>query len=417
MAASDYPLLTALMAPCTAEAFLREHWPSRAMQVHGPRERLPSLLLDPVLASAAELAQRYSGPLRFTHGGTERMVTVSDVNAVSLLDMGLTVQFLNLPSVLSGVPAFLRQLEGELGLHANSIMFSVFAAPREGGLVCHFDNCDLISVQLAGSKHFHYAPEAGLRDPTGGQYVADTVPFDDLYAQACTGFPDPTGAHFETALMEPGSVLFVPRGSWHYTEASDNSLSVSIVADPPAALRCLLDQLGMLLLQDARWRRPLIGGLGDSPRDAQTRAQLAQLLETLPEIVGRLAPEDLLSAPASAAWRMQRIGPSTRFARTPFARIELGTQRANGMLPLTFRVGVTRKLTRPAAQMEVSATTVPLMRWIEAQTHGPFAASDLAAAFPDESFATLRQLLQRCVQAQFLRLLWFPALVAGEPHP
>jgi hypothetical protein len=172
----------------------------------------------------------------------------------------------------------------------------------------------------------------------------------------------------------------------------------------------------MLLLQDPRWRRPLIGGLGDSPRDAQTRAQLAQLLETLPGIVGRLAPKDLLSAPANAAWRLQHIGPSTRFTRTPFARVELGAERANGMLPLTFEVGVTRKLTRAAAQVEVSSTTVPLLRWIEGQTHGPFAAGDLAAAFPGESFATLKQVLQLCVQTQFLRLLWFPALVAEEAH-
>lgn len=407
---AEYPLLTALVAPCPGEEFLQHYWPSRAFQVHGPRERLPAIFLDPMLDSAAELGQRYSGPLRFTHGGTERMVTVADANAVSLLDMGLTVQFLGLANLLPNATAFLRQLEAELGLHVGAVTMSAFAAPQEGGLVCHFDNCDLISVQLTGSKRFHYSPEAGLCDPTGGQYVAGTVPFDELYAQACGGFPDPATAQFETALMEPGSVLFLPRGSWHYTEASENSLSISIVADAPAALRCLLDQLRFLLLQDARWRRPLIGGLGDTPRDAQVRAQVAQLLATLPEIIGRLAPEDLLCAPAGLAWRQQRIVPASRFVRTPYTRVEIGPARANGMLPLTFLLGVTRKLNRPVGQVEISAATLPLLRWIEGRTHGAFAASELAAAFPDEPFAALKQVLELCVQTQFLRLLWFPPL-------
>ena len=269
-------------------------------------------------------------------------------------------------------------------------------------------------MQLTGSKRFHYTPDPGLCDPTGGQYTAETVPFDDLYPQASRGFPDPGRAHFETALMEPGSVLFLPRGTWHYTEASANSLSISIVAQAPAALLCLLDQLRLLLLQDARWRRPVIGGFGDSPRDVEARVQVAQLLATLPEITGRLAPEDLLSAPASLAWRLQRIGSASRFQRTPYTRMEIGTAGANGMLPLTFRLGITRKLTRPFEQLEISATTVPLLRWIEDRTDGPFTASELAAAFPNAPFPTLKQVLELCVQAQFLRLLWFPAL--ERPH-
>ena len=57
--------------------------------------------------------------------------------------------------------------------------------------------------------------------------------------------------------MAPGSVLFLPRGTWHYTQAGEPSLSISIVLDPPAALRCLLDQL--------RLRARPLGSLGSRP--------------------------------------------------------------------------------------------------------------------------------------------------------
>ncbi|MFO1325147.1 MAG: cupin domain-containing protein [Burkholderiales bacterium] len=412
MAASQYPLLNALMAPCSGEEFVDRYWPACALEAHGARERLPAVFLDPALASPVELAQRYSGRLRFTHGGSERMVQVADVNPASLLDMGLTVQFVDVAKCLPQAPQLMRQIEAELGLQEGQVSMSAFASPRDDGLTCHFDSAELISIQLAGSKRFHYAPVDDLRDPSGGQYAPRAAPYDELYPQAVHGFPDPAKATFATAAMRPGSVLFLPRGTWHYTEASDNSLSISVVVDPPAALRCLLDQLRLLLLQDPQWRQPLTGGFGGTARDAAAREQGARLLATLPGVIARLAPTDLLSAPAGLAWRLAHVEPGSRFQRTPHGRLNVGPPGANGMLPLEFLLGHTDALTRSAGQVEVSAATLPLLRWIEARTEGPFTGAALQAAFPQIPFQTLKEVLDLCVQTQFLRLLWFPALAA-----
>lgn len=408
MPPSSYPLLTALFAPHPAESFLREHWPSRPLQAHGPLERLPAALRDPMLASAAEFAQRYKGPMRFTHGRTERQVNIADANAVSLLDMGLTICFVGLVDTLPNANPFLRQLESELGLLAGTVTMSAFAASDDSGVTCHFDNSDLISVQLAGRKRFHYSTAPAVPGNTGGQYVAGTAPFDDLYAELDGAFPDPATAQFECAEMAPGSVLFLPRGTWHYTEGQE-SFSISILSDAPNGLRCVLDQLRLLLLQDPCWRQPLIGGFGDGPRDAQTRAHVAQLLAALPEIARRLSPDDVLAAPAQAPFRLQRLSPASRFQRTPYARLQFGAPGAGGAVPVSFVVAVTRKLGGALAQVEASPAAVSMLRWIEARD-SMFAASELAAAMPGEPFAAIRQVLELCVQAQFVRLLWFPAL-------
>ena len=50
-----------------------------------------------------------------------------------------------------------------------------------------------------------------------------------------------------------------------------------------------------------------------------------------------------------------------------------------------------------------------MLRWIEARA-AAFAAGELAAAFPDRPFAAVKQVLELCVRAQFVRLLWFPTL-------
>lgn len=409
MPESTHPLLGALFAPHAAQSFLRDCWPSRPLQVHGPHERLPATLRNPMLASANELAQRYQGPLRFTHGHSERLVYLPQGgDAVGLLDMGLTVNFVGLANVLPDAKPFLRQLERELGLLAGTLVMLAFASTGDDGLVCHFDNSDLISVQLAGSKRFHYSTEPAVPGNTNGQFIPGTVPFDELYAMASDGFPDPAKARFEVAEMKPGSVLFLPRGTWHYTEG-EGSLSVSIVSDAHNAARCVLDQLRYLLLQDPRWRRPLVCGFGDGARDGQTRAQVAELLAELPDVARRLSPDDVLGARTAVGLRPQDVSPASRFLRTPYTRVGIGAPGAAGTIPVSFVASVTRKLERAVREVEMTPGGVSMLRWIE--THeAAFAAGDLAAAFPDQPFAAVKRVLDLCVQVQFVRLLWFPAL-------
>ncbi len=407
MDASEFPVLSALLAPVAAADFLERYWPGRPFVVHGSPDRLPPMLRDPALESAAALARRFRGRLRFTHSGSDQLVEVTDVSAAQLLDLGLTVQFIDLSDSVQRARPFARQLEAELGLHEGSITLSAFAAAHDNGLACHYDVSELISIQLVGGKRFHYAPVREVASPCGNQFSATGAPFDELYPQATGGFPKASGVQFDCADLRPGSVLFLPRGYWHYTTASEDSLSVSVAINPPPAVRNLLDQLGYLLLQDARWRRPFYG---NAERE-DTRRRAEELLATLPAIASRLSTNDLINAPARAAWRLSRIASSTRFQRTPHCAIELGSTTANGKLPLRFVVaGHNRLLAQEVVACEVAPENVPLLRWLEARTGGPFSVADLSAAFPRVPQTALREVLRLCVEAQFLRLLWYPAL-------
>jgi len=406
MGVSEFPLLAAMLAPVPVPDFIAQHWPENPIEVHGALDRLPPMLRDPAFASAAELARRYSGRLRFTHGGSDQMVEVGDASTATLLDMGLTVHFVDLDACVPKARGFARQLEAELGLHEGSVSVSAFAAARDNGLPRHYDAAELISVQLVGRKRFHYAPVREIKWPCGNQYAPKASPFDELYPQATGGFPEPDDATFTMADMRPGSVLFVPRGYWHYTSASENSLSVSIAISAPPALRSLLDQLRCLLLQDPGWRRPLYEAGGRD--DAHARA--AQLLASLPAIVARVTAADLLDAPARLDWRLAHLEPRTRLQRTPHGGIEIGEERPDGKAALRFVTGQRPAVARELAGIEISPAVVPLVRWIESRTQGPFTVADLLAAHPQASLPALRDLLRVCVQAQFLRILWYPTL-------
>ena len=182
-------------------------------------------------------------------------------------------------------------------------------------------------------------------------------------------------------------------------------MSVSINAPP--AVRCLLDQLSCLLLQDPRWRRPFYGSA--DPDDTHRRA--GELLASLPAIASRITADDLINSLARPNWRLSRIEFSTRFQRSPHCGIEIGPAAASGKLPLRFVVaGHNAVLAQETVACEIAPDNVPLLRWLEARTGGPFTVAELSAAFAQVPLPALHEVLRLCVKAQFLRVLWYPAL-------
>ena len=408
----QYPILSALMAPTPGADFLSRYWARRAHVAHGPRERLPAMMQERALASPTALAQAYNGRVRFTGGGSDRMAMAVDVAPSTLQDMGLTLQFVDIAQIVPGTQALLRQLEAELGVHEGAVSISAFTSPRTDGLPVHFDAQDLISVQLRGSKQFHYAPVTELANPCGSQFTPTGPPYDDLYPQVGGGFPDPGTASFEVAAMAPGTVLYLPRGTWHHTSANEDSLSLSIMIDTPPALRSLLDQMRLLLLQDPEWRAPLYGMTGDPSTDADVRARLTHMLSRLPQLLSRITPDDVLEAPSRNDRRMQRIGLASRFQRTPHSRMSIVPSSMPGVHAVTLMLGHTTSLTTVVAQVDVVAANVPLLQWLDARKDGPFDVQSFQQAYPAVALATLKEVLELCVKSQFLRLLWFPALAS-----
>jgi ribosomal protein L16 Arg81 hydroxylase len=414
MSVTSTPTLSALLSPNAADEFLAQYWPKRPFLAQGDPARWPAALRCEELASVRNLARRYRGSLRFTHGRrSDQMIQIDRVDPAILFEMGLTLNFEDVGPCVPGAPELLRALESELGLNEGALVLSAFASPRQDGLGRHFDAQDVISIQLLGAKRFHYAPVREVVMPYGTQYIPGGRPYDEMYAQAQNGFPDDKNARFETAEMKPGTVLFLPRGTWHYTEAAEPSLSLSITISPPTLLDCALEQLRWLLLQDSAWREPLYGAAAGDARHAQLQAHVKQLLERLPRLVSSLAPEDLIQAPVPVAQRLDRIGGTTRFQRAPDAVLEVAPDKSpQGLSVISVRLGHSESSTRISARLEIPAEALAVLRWVE-QQRKPFTASEVQKAFPRTSFEELKKMLAALTRAQFVKMFWFAELTSS----
>ena len=411
MSVANKPLLAALLSLNAADEFLTQYWPKRPFVTQADPARWPAVLRGEELASVQNLAKRYRGSLRFTHGRkSDQMIQIDRVDPAILFEMGLTLNFEDIGPYVPGAPEFLRALESELGLNDGSLVMSAFASPQQDGLGCHYDSQDVISIQLLGTKRFHYAPVREVAMPYGTQYIPGGKPYDELYAQAQNGFPDNKDVKFETAEMKPGMVLFLPRGTWHYTEAGEPSLSLSITISPPTLVDCALEQLRWLLLQDSAWRQPLYGATASGAMHENLRAHAQRLLERLPQLVSCLSPEDLIQAPIPVAKRLDTINDKTRFQRIPDAVLEVEANKSlQDMSVVSIRLGHSDSSTRISGRLEITTEVLAVFRWIE-QQRKPFTTADVQTAFPKLPSEELKKILATLTRAQFIKMFWFAEL-------
>src|SRR6266496_3804405 len=402
MVEADISTLGALVAPHSAVEFLRDYWPDKPFAAHGDPARLPPFLRAPELESVEALSRIYRGNLRFTSGRRyQKMLAIDQVHAASLYRMGLTVQFEDIAPFVAATASDLRLLEAELGVARGSARASVFSSPLADGLSVHFDAQDLFSIQLKGTKRFRIAPVRELRYPYGTQFVPDTEPFDFLYPQVAGGFPDPAGAEFTTVDMEPGSVLFVPRGTWHATESGGDSLSVSIGLYLSSAADAVLEQLQLLLVQDAEWRRPLYGGSGSGAALDQAAAALSRLIERLPRDCASLTVQDALSGLQSPEQRLTSIAPASRFQKTPHSRLAIEPGPASRGQPsevIVITLADPSYGERVSMRVEVVPQAAAILRWI-GDSRAAFSAAELAERFCAFPFDQHRQLLEAATRA------------------
>jgi hypothetical protein len=341
------------------------------------------------------------------------MVSVQQVNPLHLYELGLSVYLPDISESLPGADAFLRQLEKDLGIAAGCSSITVWASPRTDGAPTHFDGEDVFSIQLTGTKKFEVAPMTEYAYPHGPQFGPGAPTYDDMYPQLKKGFPDSTNAAWTTVNMQPGSVLFVPRGTWHRTTAEQDSFAISLGIRTPSVMDAFIEQLRNLLLQDPQWRRPLYGAYGDAQQRQDALARAQRLIEKVPAVIGMLPAREL--APPLLIDQLKNIDRSTRFQREPYTRIDFEPGQGVEILRV-------KAWSRDVSEHEIMKVTVvpqlsPAFRWL-AESKVAFSAGELANRFPAVPFEQLQKVLEVLTQIKYLRLLWFPPLPAslmGEP--
>ncbi len=265
--------------------FVAACWPDRPCHAAGSPARRAALVPADVPADPRALIRAHGGPA-WLHGtgpggAYDHDTSVDAATAVARFDAGAMMDLRDLQRGFAGVRAMLAHLVDELGLTAlaRASYCHAFVSPAGTGVAKHFDNREVIVVQVAGRKRWRLAANTALPAPLMAHVVGGPTHPYNLRAGAA-GLDDPAmPADAETLVLEPGAALFVPRGAWHETHALDDSVSLSFGFRIPSWAEVFVDHARRALAADPAWTAPAFDVTADPPAgtEAFVRAMGAAL--------------------------------------------------------------------------------------------------------------------------------------------
>ncbi len=384
----------------------------------GELERLPAFLRAPCLGDLEVLSRDYRGPLEVAHGDRVRglQTPITGVPPRALLELGLTVYFKDALSILPEARSYLHSIEQALGLPSCAGM-GLFANARGSGLPIHHDASDQWLIHLLGHKRFRAAPNR-VRWPAlpHAPHALLATEFASVYGDGLPPEAPALDALSQDFQLRPGSVVFIPAGLWHATEALDGPcLSLSIALRAPTALPLLLNFLRHSLMQSEDWRRPIYGLFSAEHGAAEAEhSRISALLDALRAQLDQLCSRDLRGAWAGKlAFEGKGYDPlsydaTSRFLRTPLAQVSI--------LPIVGTDQITCEVrTSPSneppqrGELRFNAHARGLVQWIAASEHA-FSALDLAERFEGYGADELVSFLIDLAAAGAIRPLLAPPL-------
>jgi ribosomal protein L16 Arg81 hydroxylase len=197
------------------------------------------------------------GVIRADYTRTARLSEedVSPERALELYRAGCTL-YMNALST-PALRQWTQALDTILGLLPGTAQINAFASLPGRGLSWHWDPQEIFVVQIQGRKLWHVAPNEDLEWPTAsGQAGAERRREIRLQLK------DPNKVvakptRWQSIELQPGSVMFMPRGYWHTTENIDASLHLVLQVKMPS-----WRDVFTFLLQNApelyslEWRQP-----------------------------------------------------------------------------------------------------------------------------------------------------------------
>jgi 50S ribosomal protein L16 3-hydroxylase len=289
-------LLKSLIHPYSKPEFFDRYERDIPLVVHDLGESIRELTDLPFLESLETLLASWPNKVDAYLPGIADEANSKEITRDEALEHfrnGAGMLFNDIHTISPLLETWLQSLKYELGLsaltHARNL---VYALPAGNGTSPHFDQNMNLVLQIHGIKKWWVAPNEHVERPMSRHTIGLPVdPELEIYTERAMPeqFPD-NAAEF---VLEPGSLLFVPRGAWHKTEALTDALSLNFTFSPPTWIDILTAALRARLAQSNEWRETATFG-ADKDRAHEATAKLDALLSELARDVPNWNATDIL---------------------------------------------------------------------------------------------------------------------------
>jgi 50S ribosomal protein L16 3-hydroxylase len=284
------PGLTALIYPRSSLEFFKRYESNDPFVVNGLKRTITSLTRLPFLKSLDELLRSWPDQIQ-AHlpdvADEASSIDTSPRDARKLFENGMGLMFDHAHKISPVLSKWLEAIRKDLGLSA--LTYSrclMYATPKGKGTAPHFDQNMNFVLQIHGIKKWWIAPNRHVENPLTRHTMG--LPVDsELQTYLQKPMPTRMPSGINPIVLKPGSLLFVPRGSWHSTEAESDALSLNFTYSAPTWLDLFMAALRSRLALSSEWRETA-DGVSYSDRAHREEAQqkfdslLSELTQDLP---------------------------------------------------------------------------------------------------------------------------------------
>jgi ribosomal protein L16 Arg81 hydroxylase len=267
-----------LLEPLSVETFIDEIWATDHCHIkRGRPGYFDALLPGPsTVDDFMELFRREPSGVRLVRGkdkkGPDRYRLVD--GSLDLVGVrndfadGYTIVLDGVEQYVRAVGILARSIEVELNF---ATQVNTYVTPRgQTGLVPHYDDHDVLILQIEGSKTWHLY--------VGADLPPREIQRDNDKAVALDGLPVPTDVR-----LDAGDVLYVPRGRVHAAETnSEPSIHLTVGIHAPTVLMLAIGALYSQSFRDDRLNARLPPRhLDDADLDATVRGLVREAVGTV----------------------------------------------------------------------------------------------------------------------------------------
>jgi 50S ribosomal protein L16 3-hydroxylase len=287
-------VLENLISPSPISEFFSAYENNKPMVVHGLSDSIYELTSLPMLSSLSDLLNCWPDSIQ-AHLPDVRdeasSIDTTPKDAQKLFDNGMGLLFNHADTKSEVLTRWLHELRSDLGLSAlTNGRCMLYATPKGGGTATHFDQNINFVLQLSGTKKWRLTPNTEVINPMSRHTLGlPTDPELESYLEA--PLPLSIEENSEAVELRAGSLLFVPRGCWHSTEASSDALSLNFTYTAPTWIDLFTAALRGRLAQSDAWR--------ETARSEQAEKKLDFLLSELIEDLPHWRARDILEATES----------------------------------------------------------------------------------------------------------------------
>lgn len=290
--------LNQLIFPQSTTDFFTLYQRNEAFVVHHGADQLRQLRDLPFLASLKSLLKQWPGAIQAHLPDVRDEASSIDTtakDAQKLFDNGLGLLFNEAQKLSPVLEEWLHKIREDLGLSALTYgRCLIYATPDGKGTAPHFDQNINFVLQIHGTKKWTLAPNHSVVNPMVRHTMGQPVD-PEMMSYLEAGMPERMPKDTVSFELKPGSVLFVPRGCWHETQAEGDALALNFTFTAPTWSDLFLSALRSRLILAPEWRETA-DGVSDPERRFEAEKKFDYLLSTLVNDLPHWRAGDILEA-------------------------------------------------------------------------------------------------------------------------